>query len=45
MDGVANEADYDQYGNPTREDDNDDEVYVVGVKTGGSRVGGPKLCV
>ena len=28
MDGVANEVDYDQYGNPMREDDNDDEVYV-----------------
>ena len=28
MDGVANEEDYDQYGNPMREDDDDDEVYV-----------------
>ena len=28
MDGVANEEDYDQYGNPIREDDDDDEVYV-----------------
>ena len=29
MDGVANEEDYDQYGNPMREDDDDDEVYVI----------------
>ena len=28
MDGVANEEDYDQYDNPMREDDDDDEVYV-----------------
>src|SRR5215216_3977494 len=28
MDGVANEEDYDQYGNPMREDDDDDDVYV-----------------
>ena len=28
MDGVANEEDYDQYGNPMREDDDDDEAYV-----------------
>ena len=28
VDGVANEEDYDQYGNPMREDDDDDEVYV-----------------
>ena len=28
MDGVANEEDYDYYGNPIREDDDDDEVYV-----------------
>ena len=28
MDGVTNEEDYDQYGNPMREDDDDDEVYV-----------------
>ena len=28
MDGVANEEDYDQYGNPMREDDDDDEVYI-----------------
>ena len=28
MDGVANEEDYEQYGNPMREDDDDDEVYV-----------------
>jgi hypothetical protein len=28
MDGVANEEDYDQYGNPVREDDDDDEAYV-----------------
>ena len=28
MGGVANEEDYDQYGNPMREDDDDDEVYV-----------------
>ena len=28
MDGVANEEDYDQYGNPMREDDDDDEGYV-----------------
>ena len=28
MDGVANEEDYDQYDNPVREDDDDDEVYV-----------------
>ena len=27
-DGVANEEDYDQYDNPLREDDDDDEVYV-----------------
>ena len=25
MDGVANEEDYDQYGNPMREDDNDEK--------------------
>ena len=29
MDGVANEEDYDQYGDPMREDDaDDDETYV-----------------
>ena len=28
MDGVANEQDFDKYGNPMREDDDDDEVYV-----------------
>ena len=28
MDGVTKEEDYDQYGNPMREDDDDDEVYV-----------------
>ena len=28
MDGVANKEVYDQYGNPMREDDDDDEVYV-----------------
>ena len=28
MGGVANEEEYDQYGNPMREDDNDDDVYV-----------------
>ena len=28
IDGVANEEDYDQYGNPMREDDDDDEAYV-----------------
>ena len=28
MDGVTNEEDYDQYGNPMREDDDDDEAYV-----------------
>ena len=28
MDGVANVEDYDQYGNPMREDDDDDEAYV-----------------
>ena len=28
MDGVANIEDYDQYGNPMREDDDDDEAYV-----------------
>ena len=28
MDGVANEEDYDHYGNPMREDDDVDEVYV-----------------
>ena len=28
MDGVANEEDYNQYGNPMREDDDDDEVYI-----------------
>ena len=28
MDGVTNKEDYDQYGNPMREDDDDDEVYV-----------------
>src|SRR5664279_4266331 len=28
MDGVANEEDYDQYGDPMREDDDDDEAYV-----------------
>ena len=28
MDGIANEEDYDQYGNPMREDDDDDEAYV-----------------
>ena len=28
MDGVANEEDYDQYGNPMREDEDDDEVYA-----------------
>ena len=28
MDGVTNEEDYDKYGNPMREDGNDDEVYV-----------------
>jgi hypothetical protein len=28
MDGVANEEDYDQYGNLMREDDDDDEAYV-----------------
>ena len=28
MDGVANKEDYDQYGNPMREDDDDDEAYV-----------------
>ena len=31
MDGVANEEDYDQYGNPMREDDDDDEVYVTHI--------------
>ena len=28
MDGVANEEDYDQYGDPMREDDDDDEAYI-----------------
>ena len=28
MDGVANEEDYNQYGDPMREDDDDDEAYV-----------------
>ena len=28
MDGVINEEDYDQYSNPVREDDDDDETYV-----------------
>ena len=28
MDGVPHEEDYDQYGNPMREDDNDDEAYM-----------------
>ena len=28
MDVDANEEDYDQYGNPMREDDDDDEAYV-----------------
>ena len=28
MDGVTNEEDYDQYGDPMREDDDDDEAYV-----------------
>ena len=28
MDGVTNEEDYDQYDNPMREDDDDDEVYI-----------------
>jgi hypothetical protein len=28
INGVANEEDYDQYDNPMREDDNDDEAYV-----------------
>ena len=28
MDRVANEEDYDQYGDPMREDDDDDEAYV-----------------
>jgi hypothetical protein len=28
MDGVTNEEDYDQYGNPMREDDDDDAAYV-----------------
>ena len=28
MDGVANEEDYDQYGDPMREDGDDDEAYV-----------------
>ena len=28
MDGVTNDEDYDQYGNPMREDDNDNEAYV-----------------
>ena len=28
MDGVANKEDYDQYGNPMMEDDDDDEAYV-----------------
>ena len=28
MDGVANEEDFDQYGDPMRADDDDDEAYV-----------------
>ena len=28
IDGVANEEDYNQYGDPLREDDDDDEPYV-----------------
>ena len=28
MDGVANKEHYDQYGNPMREDDDDDEAYM-----------------
>ena len=28
MDGVTNEEDYDQYGNPMREDDDDNELYM-----------------
>ena len=34
MHGDANEEDYDQYGNPMREDDDDDEAYVkIRIKT------------
>ena len=29
MDRVANEEDYDQYGNPMRKDDDDDEAYTT----------------
>ena len=28
IDGVANEEDYNQYGDPMREDDDDDEAYI-----------------
>src|SRR5664279_2490389 len=28
LDGVANEEDYDQYGDPMREDDDEDEAYI-----------------
>ena len=41
MDGVANEQDFDKYGDPKMEDDNDDEVPYT---TRRSRTTLPKGC-